>query len=316
MKSDMSGITVAVPSYNHEAFVERTLRSIFNQSLRPETLIVIDDGSKDESAKIIKAVLSECPFEHTFISRGNRGLCRTLNEALSLARGDHFAYISSDDVWLPAFLESRMRTFEKRPNAVLAYGYSYLIDEQDRIFDSTQNWGGYVDGNATDMLLTPTIPASASVLYRRDVLGRFGWNGASILEDYELYLRFSRAGDFAFDPNILSACRIHGGNTSADFPKMVDEWLGAQRRVANEIGLSEAELEQIQRKVRFNCISSFIRHGHKGKAARLLWESGSSASPAAVGEMILRLMVPGPLLRWRRGVVKRRMIESYGKLNY
>ena len=310
----MPGITVAVPSYNHAAFVERTLRSIFRQTVRPEMLIVIDDGSNDESVRVIEKALADCPFDHKFISRENRGLCATLNEALSLARGEYFAYISSDDVWLPEFLESRSRVLRSRPSAVLSYGHSYLIDEQDRIFDSTQNWGGYTDGQATEMLLRPTIPASASVLYRRDVLESYGWNESSILEDYELYLRLSKAGEFALDQNILSAWRIHGSNTSADFPKMVDEWLDAQRRLADEIGLDDAELARVQSRVKFNCISSFIRYGHKAQAARMLWENSSNASPSTVGDLVFRLMVPGPLMRWRRNVVKRRMMAVYGTL--
>lgn len=312
----MSDITVCVPSYNHAPFIERTLRSIFRQTLRPKLLIVIDDGSVDESEQIIRRELADCPFEHLFIHRENRGLCGTLNEALSHAVGDHFAYISSDDIWLPEFLESRSRLLDSRPAAVLAYGHSYLIDEHDRIFDSTANWSEYADGTATSMLLHPIIPASASVLYRRDVLTKFRWNESSILEDYELYLRLSRAGEFALDDKILSAWRIHGSNTSADFPRMVEEWLAAQCRMAEEIGLDENELAGVQKRVKFNCISSFIRYGYKREAARILWENAEGASVSAVGGLIFRLMVPARLLRWRRAMVKRRTIERYGMLNY
>src|SRR5688572_12140847 len=269
----MPDITVLVPSYNHAAFIERTLRSIFRQTLKPKLLIVIDDGSVDESVEIIERLLSGYPFEHKVISRENHGLCATLNEALSMAEGEYFAYISSDDVWLPEFLESRSALLDNRPEAVLAYGHSFLIDEQDRIFDSTANWSDYTDGRATSMLLHPIIPASASVLYRRKDLEKFRWNESSILEDYELYLRLSNAGDFALDDRILSAWRIHDRNTSSDFPRMVAEWLAAHERVADEIGLSENELAGIQKNVQFHCISSYIRYGNKSTAARLLWEN-------------------------------------------
>jgi len=311
---DMSGITVAIPSYNHATFVERTLRSVLGQTVRPETLIVIDDGSNDESVKIIGSALEQCPFNYRFIHRENRGLCATLNEALALATSEYFAYISSDDVWLPEFLESRAKHLAGRPSAVLAYGHSYLIDEQDRIFDSTANWGSYSDGEATSMLLRPAIPASASVLYRRDVLKRYGWNESAKLEDYDLYLRLSRAGDFALDDQVLSAWRIHGSNTSSDFPRMVEEWLAAQRRLANDIGLDENELARVQRQVRFNSISSYIRYGHKAQAARLLWENSGGSPVPAVADKILRLLIPSSIMSWRRAAVKRRMIAKYGTL--
>ena len=311
----MSDITVLVPSYNHAAFVERTLRSIFRQTLQPKLLIVIDDGSVDESPEIIRSVLGECPFEYRLIVRENRGLCASLNEALSQAPSEYFTYISSDDVWLPEFLESRSALLDKRPEAVLAYGHSYLIDEHDQIFDSTANWSDYTDGRATSMLLHPIIPASASVLYRRSVLDRFRWNESSILEDYELYLRLSNAGEFALDDRVLSAWRIHDRNTSGDFPRMVDEWLAAQERVADEIGLGGEALARIQNNVQLNCITSYIRHGHKGRAARLLWKNVGSASSRSIADAVFRLLIPAPLLSWRRSVVKKRMIEKYGRLD-
>jgi alpha-1,3-rhamnosyltransferase len=312
----MPKVTVAVPSYNHAEFVERTLRSIFGQTLSPKLLIVIDDGSEDESVKVISRVLEDCPFEYRFIHRENQGLCSTLNQALSMADGEYFAYISSDDVWLPEFLESRAEVLDNRHSAVLAYGHSYLIDEDNRIFDSTANWNEYTDGDATSMLLHPIIPASASVLYRREILEKFRWNEASILEDYELYLRLSRAGEFAFDDRILSAWRIHARNTSADFPRMVEEWLVAQERVADEIGIDQTELARIRKSVQLNCISSYIRHGYKGKAARMLWANAGGASAKTIADSVLRLMIPSPLLKWRRSMVKKRMIEKYGRLDY
>lgn len=312
----MPDITVLVPSYNHAAFVERTLRSIFRQTLKPKLLIVIDDGSVDESVEIIERLLKDCPFEHRFISRENRGLCATLNEARAMAEGQYFAYISSDDVWLPEFLESRSALLANRPEAVLAYGHSFLIDEHDRIFDSTANWSSYTDGHATSMLLHPIIPASASVLYRRDALEKTRWNESSILEDYELYLRLSNTGEFALDDQILSAWRIHDRNTSSDFPRMVNEWLAAQDRVAEEIGIGESQLAEIQKNVQFNCISSYIRYGHKGTAARLLWENAGSATVQKLAGLLFRLMIPTPVLKWRRNLVKERMIVKYGLIDH
>ncbi len=310
-------VSVLVPSYNHAPFVERTLRSIFKQTYPPKKLIVIDDGSKDESAEIIERVLKDCPFDWSFIKRANRGLSATLNEGFAESDGEYFAYISSDDVWLPHFLESRRKLLEKRPQAVLAYGYSYLINEQDQIIDSTKNWGDYADGNALAMLLTPRIPASASVLYRRATLEKYLWNEASILEDYELYLRLSAAGEFALDESILSAWRIHADNTSADFPLMMNEWLAAQHRVAPEINLSEAEIERVQTKIRFFGVADFIRHGRKKEAFKLFWENlGGASSKVEMGKMVFRFLAPTGLLRWRRNLMQRRTIEKYGTLRY
>jgi alpha-1,3-rhamnosyltransferase len=293
-------VTVAVPSYNHALFVERTLRSIFAQTFPPKKLIVIDDGSKDESAAVIDRVLKDCPFAAEFIARENRGLCATLNEALAITSTDYFAYISSDDLWFPRFLESRAEALSVRPGAVIAYGYSFLVDENDTVTDSTRRWGEYADGNALGMLLYPMIPASASVLYRRGPLAECGWNEDSILEDYELYLRLSARGEFALDNSEpLSAWRIHATNTSADFGRMMNEWLVAQRRTMNETGLSEPELARIQSELKFRCVADFLRRGDRRTAWALFTENaGAADSAGSVLKTALRFLVP--LSYWRK----------------
>ncbi len=110
----MSDTSVLIPSYNHAPFIERTLRSVFSQTLQPKKLLVIDDGSTDNSAEIIERVLKDCPFENEFITRENRGLCATLNEGFAKLDGEFFAYFGSDDVWFPAFLEEQTDSFEKK----------------------------------------------------------------------------------------------------------------------------------------------------------------------------------------------------------
>ncbi|HQU86728.1 MAG TPA: glycosyltransferase family A protein, partial [Pyrinomonadaceae bacterium] len=102
-----SEVFTFVPSYNHAPFIEKCLKSIINQTLKPKKLLVIDDGSKDDSPKIIEKVLKNCPFDSELIVRENRGLCATLNQGFSESSGEYFAYIGSDDIWLSRFLEER-----------------------------------------------------------------------------------------------------------------------------------------------------------------------------------------------------------------
>src|SRR6266850_3901647 len=194
-----TGVSVVVPSYNHAQFIETTLRSIIKQTLQPAELLVIDDGSGDESPLVIERVLNECPFPCELVVRDNHGLCATLNEGFERTRGEYFAYLGSDDLWLPEFLEARVKLLEARAQAALAYGHAYFIDEENRIVDCTADWARYADGDARAMLLQTTAPMSPTVLYRRAALEGQRWNAAARLEDYDLYLRLSEEGEFAFD---------------------------------------------------------------------------------------------------------------------
>ena len=90
-------ISVVVTCYNHENYIEQCLRSIFKQTYRNIELIVLDDGSTDNSSEIIQEVLKESPFVTTFESHENIGVVRTRNKGLNLLNGDYFLFVDSDD---------------------------------------------------------------------------------------------------------------------------------------------------------------------------------------------------------------------------
>jgi alpha-1,3-rhamnosyltransferase len=308
-------VSVLVPSYNHAPFVERALRSIFAQTLKPEKLIVIDDGSTDDSAEIIRRVLRDCPFPNEFTSRANRGLSATLNEGFAKTDTEFFAYLGSDDVWFPEFLAERIELLRKRPLAPLAFGHAYLIDEAENIIDSTADWFAFDEKNILRHLLRGEIFSSPSVVYRRKFLEKYKWNESAILEDYELYLKLCAEGEFAFDPRVLCAWRQHSWNVSANFPKMLDEWIAAQNRVADSLPFSRAELDEIQSRLRFASVSSFVRSGHRREAVALFRENLKGAqSPTQIGKMLFRLLIPPTLFDWNRRRKRAGKIKRYGNL--
>jgi alpha-1,3-rhamnosyltransferase len=308
-------VSVVVPSYNHAQFIEATLRSIMKQTLRPAELVVIDDGSSDYSRVVIDRVLNDCPFSCELVARENRGLCATLNEGFARTRGEYFAYLGSDDLWLPDFLQARVRVLESRTDAVLAYGHAYFVDEENRIIDSTTDWARYADGDARAMLLQTIAPMSPTVLYRRDALEQQRWNEESKLEDYDLYLRLSAEGPFAFDPQILSAWRRHSSNVSWDQALMLEEQLQAQRKAALRFGLTDMQIADLQRATRFSRAEDFLRVGQKSQALRLIMHNLRGVnSPRTTARMLLRLLIPNPIMRWRVLMRQRKSHERYGTL--
>jgi alpha-1,3-rhamnosyltransferase len=309
-------VSVVVPSFNHAQFVEASLRSIIKQTLWPAELIVIDDGSSDGSLGIIERVLNDCPFPCELLARDNRGLCATLNEGFGRTRGEYFAYLGSDDLWLPDFLRARVELLESRSNAALAYGHAYFIDEQNRILDCTADWATYADGDARAMLLQTTAPMSPTVLYRRDILQRHGWDEESELEDYDLYLRLSVDGEFAFDPRILSAWRRHSSNVSWNQTLMLEEQLCAQQKAALRFGFTDKQVENLQTNTRFRRAEDFMRVGQKSQALKLIVHNLRGAtSPRTTARMLLRLLLPNAFMRGRARFRQRKANERYGTID-
>ena len=305
-----SQIFAFVPSYNHAPFIEQCLNSIISQTLPPAKLLVIDDGSRDDSPRIIERILKNCPFDAELIVRENRGLCATLNEGFAKSAGKYFAYLGSDDFWLPTFFENRAEILDKRESAILAYGHAFLIDEAGEIFDSTaenaENVRNYTDGTAREMLLRGVAPVSSTVVYRRAALENVTWNEKSRLEDYEMYLKLMPHGDFAFDPQILSAWRSHSYNTSGNRAMMLREVLAAQRQNLDVLDLSAAQLEKIQVRTKFRYARDFLQKGAKREALRIALKNWRGAnSGAELATFAARLFVPMSFVNVRRAARKK-----------
>ena len=122
-------------------------------------------------------------------------------------------------------------------------------------------------------------------------------------------------GEFAFDPQVLSGWRGHGSNASSDFVWMIDARLAAQKRVANQIGLSKDELETFQRGLRFAGAEDLLRLGDKAAAKKLLrgnW--GGSPSLAATARVIARIVTPYSVIKRRRLQKQESATARYGAI--
>jgi alpha-1,3-rhamnosyltransferase len=306
-----SEVFTFVPSYNHAPFIEKCLNSIINQTVQPKKLLVIDDGSKDDSPKIIEKVLKDCPFDAELVVRENRGLCATLNEGYAKSAGEYFAYIGSDDIWLSKFLEERVKLLDGNKSAVLGYGNALFLDEKDEIFESSAEWWNFPT-DAREMLRLGIAPISSTVFYRRKLLENHRWNENSRLEDYEFYIKLSDEGEFLFDKQVLSVWRHHGYNVSGDMNLMLSEVLAAQNRNKEKLDLNESNIEEIQRKVKFRYAGDFLQKGLKKDAFKLAAKSWQSAdSLAQILKFSARMFVPMSIIKLRRKVWREKMKNKY-----
>ena len=97
-------VSIVIPCYNHSQFVQETIQSIIDQDYENIELIIIDDGSKDNSVEVIQEMIPACEerfVRFEFRYRPNKGLCATLNEALEWCEGEYFSPLASDDIALP-----------------------------------------------------------------------------------------------------------------------------------------------------------------------------------------------------------------------
>lgn len=213
-------VSVVIPSFNHASFVEAAIDSVLRQTTPDLELVVIDDGSVDDSVERIQEKLKplgENGRVYFNARSNNRGLCRTLNEGLTRARGVFFAYLGSDDLWEPQKLEKQICALEAEGrNAGAAFSDCYIIDQEgnrtDRFGRQYSFRGGDIYGDLLKMKFHPASPTNLFV--RQKLVNAGGFNEAIRIEDRDVWLRVARYYRIAYVDVPLASFRVHKGNTS------------------------------------------------------------------------------------------------------
>ena len=220
-------VSVVIPCYNHEAYVKECIQGVINQAYENIELIIIDDGSKDGSVAAIKEMVDVCRARFVrfqFISRENRGLCNTLNQALEWCRGKYFSSIASDDVWLPFKTERQVRYLETHPNVVAVFGGVILIDESGRVMRKVEKSGSF---DFKDIFLNKYFLPAPTALVRTTELKAIGYDPAIKIEDWNLWLKLSKHNKSRLDSlgEAVTLYRQHQSNMSADASMMHEQGL-------------------------------------------------------------------------------------------
>ena len=203
-------ISVILPVYNGSSYLSQAIESILKQSYDDFELIVIDDGSNDDSLNIIEQFANN-DKRIIVITRRNKGLVATLNEGISLAKGFWVARMDADDIALPNRLERQLEWIEKTGADICGSWVRFFGAGGRRV------WKCYQTDQAIkiDMLFRSPL-AHPAVLMRADVAKHFCYRPEfDKAEDYDLWVRLAQAGlKMTNIPEVLLLYRIHSSQTS------------------------------------------------------------------------------------------------------
>src|SRR3954464_9718855 len=122
----MPTVSVIVPAYNVAPYIRAAIDSALAQTFRDLEVIVVNDGSTDETASIVDACCAADPRVR-LIEQPNRGLSAARNTALAAARGEFLALLDGDDTWDPGFLEAQLAVFGDRPDVSIVTGNALFL---------------------------------------------------------------------------------------------------------------------------------------------------------------------------------------------
>jgi glycosyltransferase involved in cell wall biosynthesis len=218
-------VTIVMPCYNGSAYIREALDSAVAQTHKAMEIIIVDDGSKDDSAQVVRDYAAAHPEANIeLIQQPNAGEPSARNTGIRAAKGEWVAQLDTDDWWEPTKLELQLKAAAAQgADCVLVHtGVTHHFPD-GRSEDKPLEGPSRRVGRCAAALLEPTSIGHPSIMVRRDALHRIDGYDASFLQacDIDLYFRLSAIGSFAFVPQHLLHYRMHAGQMSASQVKQI-----------------------------------------------------------------------------------------------
>ncbi|MBW4681915.1 MAG: glycosyltransferase family 2 protein [Microcoleus vaginatus WJT46-NPBG5] len=220
--SELPLVSVIIPAYHAEAFIEDTLNSVLSQTYKNIEVVVVDDGSQDRTAAIVRAIIQQDARVFLF-QQSNAGVAAARNLGIQKSRGEYIAPIDADDIWYPQNLEKQVRCLlEAGPSVGVVYSWSLDIDEKGSLT------GGFytsdIEGDVyTALLYKYFLGNASSTLIRKACFDKVGGYNCKLkeqnaqgCEDRELYLRIAEFYQFRVVPEFLVGYRQIGNSMSCN----------------------------------------------------------------------------------------------------
>lgn len=193
----MVEVSVIIPTYNRELVIKRAVNSVLNQTFKNFELIIIDDGSTDNTAKVLEDYKNKDDRVSVYYQK-NCGVSSARNLGLEKAMGQWIAFLDSDDEWLRDKLEKQLSFAMENPSIPLIHGEEIWVRNGKRVNPKNkhQKFGGHIFEKCLPLCL---ISPSASFIKRELLLEYHGFDESyPVCEDYDLWLKITKDYEVGF----------------------------------------------------------------------------------------------------------------------
>ncbi len=235
MSRGLPKISVIIPVYNGQDFLHEAIDSVFSQTYKNYEMIVVDDGSTDETWAIIQSYRSSL----LSIQKKNGGVASALNCGIRHASGEYIAWLSHDDLFLPTKLERQISFLQKFSRFKACYTDYYIIDAEGRILSEVETpW--YPREEAVQMLFGRGYVNGSTMLIERICFDKVGWfsEGLRYTQDIEMWLRLLQYCEIGRVPERLGKERSHPAQGSSNTEIHRAEAQDMYTRIFKELGVA------------------------------------------------------------------------------
>jgi len=271
----MPTISVVIPAYNAESTILETIKSVQQQTFSDLEIIVINDGSTDQTLKLLRGIED---YRLKVFSYENGGLPLARNRGIFHATGEFISFIDADDLWTSDKLESQFFALQKKPKAGVAYSWttSFVDGKKKAIFPYKPI---YYEGNVYNKLLINNIISNGSnILIRKQVIDSVGQFDSSLksCEDWDFYIRAAAQWNFVLVPKHQILYRQSASAMTSKVEIIEQEALKVINK-AYQLAPSEYQIlkKQSLAWIYEYCTQQHLKHGNNlnevKKASQKLW---------------------------------------------
>src|SRR5579864_1281079 len=205
-------VSISMANYNYGRFLKAAIDSVLRQTVSDWELIIVDDGSTDDSREVIQPYLADPRI--SFHPLRHLGQAKAKNAGIDMGCGEFTAFLDADDLWAPTKLEKQLALFNREPDLGLVYTRRTLIDETGKELPFRQP--KLPRGQVLQDLLSDNFICFSSVVVRREVLEHVGTfdPGLDLAIDYDLWLRIAKHYAMDYVDESLTHYRTGHGNLS------------------------------------------------------------------------------------------------------
>ena len=215
--------SVVIPLYNKEQSIERTIQSVLQQSFSEFEILVVNDGSTDASAKVVKGIQDS---RIRLIQQDNKGVSASRNNGIKEAKYEWIAFLDGDDIWKEQYLESMSKLIKDFPKAsFFGCQYAKVLDDKMVITNECHRERGYIKDFFASTLKANLVTASTIIVHKTcfEEVGCFNTK-YSRGEDLEMWGRLSEKFTLAFEPTLLAYYYQDTENRTSQHVKPLKEY--------------------------------------------------------------------------------------------
>lgn len=207
----MDKLSVLIPTYNRATLLPEAVHSVLSQTYRELEVVVIDDGSTDDTAAALARINDR---RLRYLPQPHRGVGATLNAGWQAVTSEYIARLDSDDVWLPELVGALLPRLEENANVMLAYGRAQMMRADGTLLPQLLGAPPKFSQDALASLLYGDCVTPMAVIMRRDALAQVGGYDERLIgnEDWDLWLRLAERGSIVYVERVLAHYRLHAQN--------------------------------------------------------------------------------------------------------